>query len=283
MSLFGLGGDDSAAPGFVRTLVPVMAFTLLCGIVGPIFLVVYFLIDDPTAGWMFYAGLGITIADVVIGFLVARGVYRGKRRRYELEQSGRLAIADVMSYEQTNVQINDQPVMNLTLRIHGGGVAPFDATKRVVVPLMNLAALSSRRLVVLVDQYSGEFEIDWKRTALVSGAVPARFTDTDTGREFDLSGQSDALLEILRVFKSNDIEFGGTVDLRSNPVARRQVMDIVHRIGRSESDVADLTKSPPDPPRSTGQRLAELEALRGAGNISDAEYQTVRNRILDDL
>ncbi|WP_207840403.1 SHOCT domain-containing protein [Williamsia soli] len=286
MGLFGHGSRDTE-PSFVRTFVPILAFSLLCGIVGPIFLVAYFVIGDPMVGWMFYAGLGITILDVVIAFFISQFTYRGKRRRFELEQTGRLGVADVLSVEQTNVQVNNQPMMKLKLRIHGDGIAPFDADKRLVVPLMHLSALNARRLAVLVDPYSGQFEIDWQRTPLLAGSAPARFTDTDTGREFDLSGQSDALLEIMNVFKNNNIPFGGTVDLRSNPVARQQVMDIVRRVGGQPAGGPDLRKAdyaaPPAPPRSPSQRLAELEAMRGAGNISDAEYQAVRTRILGEL
>jgi hypothetical protein len=36
-------------------------------------------------------------------------------------------------------------------------------------------------------------------------------------------------------------------------------------------------------PRSTEERLAELERLRAAGSISDAEYEATRRRILDAL
>lgn len=287
-SLFGLGSTDNE-PSFLRTFVPILLFSLLCGIVGPIFLVAYFVIDDPTVGWMFYTGVGITFLDIVIAFFIAQFTYRGKRRRFDLEQTGRLGIADVLSMEQTNVQVNDQPLMKLRLRIHGDGIAPFEAEKRLVVPLMHLAALNSRRLAVLVDPYSGEFEIDWNRTSLVAGSAPARFTDTDSGKEYDLSGQSDALMDIMKVFQNNNIPFGGgMVDLRSNPVVRQKVMDIVRRFGEPPANSADLGEanhapSPPVPSRSPSQRLAELEAMRGAGNISDAEYKAVRARILGDL
>jgi len=45
----------------------VQAFVFLCGIVGPIFLVVYFAAQpEPTLKWMYWAGLLVTGADVLI-------------------------------------------------------------------------------------------------------------------------------------------------------------------------------------------------------------------------
>jgi hypothetical protein len=303
MSFFGQGGS-SREPSFLRTVVPIMLFTLLCGIVGPIFLVVYFLLDDPLTGWMFYAGLGITIADVVTGYFVAQSLYRRRRKRYNLEQNGRFGIGEVRSVDQTNVRINGQPMMKISLDISGDGIVPFQATKRTVVPFIFMPALRSSRIVVLVDTYSGEFDIDWQRTALLAGTSPARFADTDTGEEFDLTGQADALIEIMKVFAANNIPFGGRVDLRSNPLVREQVVNIARRHGRTDRpaqsassgrqgvDRPDLSKpaaaqsadgSPTGPPRSPGQRLAELESMRAAGTISLEEYRAVRTRILNDL
>jgi hypothetical protein len=47
--------------------VRLQAFVFLCGIVGPIFLVVYFGAQpEPTLKWMYWAGLFITAIDVLI-------------------------------------------------------------------------------------------------------------------------------------------------------------------------------------------------------------------------
>ena len=121
MSFFGQG-QSNREPSFLRTFVPILLFTLLCGIVGPIFLVAYFLIDDPLTGWMFYAGLGITVADVVIGYFVAQSLYRRRHKRYNLEQNGRFGIGEVRSVDQTNVRINGQPMMKISLAISGDGI-----------------------------------------------------------------------------------------------------------------------------------------------------------------
>jgi hypothetical protein len=58
--------------------VRLQAFVLLCGIVGPIFLAVYFAAQpDPTLKWMYWIGLFVTAADV----LVALGLTDAGARR----------------------------------------------------------------------------------------------------------------------------------------------------------------------------------------------------------
>lgn len=55
---------------FRRYLV-IQGMTLVFGIVGPIFLFVYFVSQpDPTLKWMYFAGLIITAADVLIALLI---------------------------------------------------------------------------------------------------------------------------------------------------------------------------------------------------------------------
>ncbi len=54
-----------------RRYVGIQLMTLVCGIVGPIFLVVYFGAQpDPTLKWMYFVGLFITAADVLIALLI---------------------------------------------------------------------------------------------------------------------------------------------------------------------------------------------------------------------
>jgi hypothetical protein len=49
----------------------IQAMTLVCGIVGPIFLFTYFGSQpDPTLKWMYWAGLLITAADVLIALAI---------------------------------------------------------------------------------------------------------------------------------------------------------------------------------------------------------------------
>jgi len=48
------------------------------GIVGPIFLVLFFVIDDPAVKWMYYAGLIITAFDVLIALGLTSSTVRGR-------------------------------------------------------------------------------------------------------------------------------------------------------------------------------------------------------------
>ncbi|MGW9264782.1 SHOCT domain-containing protein, partial [Gordonia terrae] len=50
--MFGESGTGPRVPAHVWSAVGTFAFVMLCGIVGPIFLVAYFVIDAPDTEWM---------------------------------------------------------------------------------------------------------------------------------------------------------------------------------------------------------------------------------------
>ena len=53
----------------------VQVMALVCGIVGPIFLAVYFAAQpDPTLKWMYFAGLVITGIDVLVALVITNGI-----------------------------------------------------------------------------------------------------------------------------------------------------------------------------------------------------------------
>jgi uncharacterized membrane protein YdbT with pleckstrin-like domain len=52
---------------------------------------------------------------------------------------------------------------------------------------------------------------------------------------------------------------------------------------RAVHEAADALQSAPAPERPTAQRLADLDALRSAGTITEAEYAETRARILDEV
>lgn len=271
---------------------------LLCGgLVGPIFLAVYFATgQEPILKWMFYVGLLITAADILIALALANFGAKSAAKTQALEQTGVLALAQITGMGETGTRINDQPVVKLQLHIEGPGIAPFNSQDRVIASVTRLGNLTNRKLVVLVDPATQEYQIDWERSALVNGLVPATFTVAEDNRTYDLSGQTGALMEILQILKANGIGMNNMIDLRSNPAARQQVQAIVRRAAAYQAPAAAAPASapgapPPPPPQypvmspepSTSQRLQELETLRATGAVSEAEYATKRAQILSDL
>lgn len=260
--------------GFVGTFLRTLAFVMLCGIVGPIFLVLYFVIGDRSLQWMFWTGAAITVLNVLIAFAIAYGADNRREKIARMMATGRMALADLTSVEQTTVEINGQPLVKLGLRIHGDGVPTFDAQIRKTVPIVAQGLLHRRVLAVLVDPATREFEIDWQASALVAGSVPAQFSSAEDGRTYDLSGQPGPLIAILEVLRRHGIATDGTVDLRNgDPYLRQEVMGIVRQYGRQPGAAATDG-------RSLTERLDELDALRAAGRISEPEYGEARRRLL---
>jgi Short C-terminal domain len=270
---------------------------LLCGgLVGPIFLAVYFALGQMSiVKWMFYVGLLITVADVLIALALANYSAKSDAKTQQLEASGVLALAQVTGIAETGTRINEQPLVKVTLHIEGPGITPFNTQDSVIASVTRLPMITSRKLVVLVDPATNQYQIDWNRSALVAGMVPAQFTLADDNRTYDLSGQAGPLMEIMQILKANNVPMDGTIDIRSNPVVRQQVMNVVRRAAAQQPQPNG--QAPPPPPAqsapqyatmapsepSTAQRLQELETLRAMGTISDAEYTAKRQQIISQL
>ncbi|MBV9516066.1 MAG: SHOCT domain-containing protein, partial [Mycobacteriaceae bacterium] len=265
------------------------------GLVGPIFLIVYF--SNPFGrewlGWMFWLGLFITAADVLIALALTNYGAKSAAQSGALEQGGVLALAQITGMGETGTRINDQPLIRLNLHIEGPGVAPFDATDRVLASVTRMGNFNSRKLVVLVDPTTNRFQIDWERSALVNGLVPAQFTLSDDNRTYDLSGQAGPLMEILRLLKANGIPLNRMVDVRTNPALRQQIQEVVRRAAAAQTQAAPAAGpvaapapaaapfAPPAP--SISQRLQELETLRATGAVSEEEYKTKRSQIISEI
>lgn len=205
---------------------------LLCGgLVGPIFLVVYFTLGlGSLMSWMFYVGLIITVADVLVALALTNYGAKTAAKTAALERSGVLALAQITGLSETGTRINDQPLVKVHLHISGPGITPFDTEDRVIASVTRLGNLTARKLVVLVNPATQQYLIDWERSALVNGLVPAQFTVAEDNKTYDLSGQTGPLMEILQILKANNVPLNRMVDIRSNPALRQQVS--VARIDR---------------------------------------------------
>jgi hypothetical protein len=264
---------------------------LLCGgLVGPIFLVVYFTLGlGSLLQWMLYVGLLITVADVLIALALTNYGAKSAAKTAELEQHGVLALAQVTGLTETGTRINEQPVVKVNLHIAGPGFVPFDGQDRVIASVTRLGNLTARKLVVLVNPTTQEYQIDWERSALVNGLVPAQFTVAEDNRTYDLSGQAGPLMEILQILKANNVALNRMVDIRSNPVLRQQIQAVVRRAAEQPVPAAQPAPAggpapvvtPPQP--SIAQRLQELETLRASGALSDPEYNSRRAQIISEI
>lgn len=275
--------------------VKIQSFVLLCGIVGPIFLAIYFASGaQPIMKWMFWAGVAITALDVLIALGITSMGSRTAAKTQALEQSGVLALAQVTGIHETGTRINEQPLVKIDLQISGPGIAPFASQDRVIASLTRLPMITSRKLVALVDPTTSQYQIDWERSGFVSGLMPATFTIAEDNKTYDLTGQVVPLMEILQILKANNIGLNNMIDLRSNPAARQQVQTVVRRAAAAQAPAAPAQPVPaaaataasyPAAPAepSTAQRLQELETLRATGAISDDEYAAKRQQILADL
>ncbi|MEV3901635.1 SHOCT domain-containing protein [Mycobacterium sp. NPDC050551] len=276
---------------------------LLCGgLVGPIFLVVYFAMGrSALIAWMFWVGLLITVVDVLAALALASWNAQRAAKTQALEAGGVLALAQVTGIHDTNTRINEQPLVKLDLQISGPGLTPFASQDRVVASIGRLPMITNRKLAVLVDPATNEYQIDWDRSSLIGGLMPATFTVAEDNRTYDLTGQAAPLMEILQILKAHNIGMNNMIDLRSNPAARQQVQDIVRRAAgqapaaapphtpatMSAAPTPSASASPAaavaPPQQSTAARLQELETLRAMGSISEQEYAAKRQAIIADL
>jgi hypothetical protein len=260
---------------------------LLCGgLVGPIFLVVYFALGlGSLLQWMFYVGLLISVADVLIALALTNYGAKSAAKTAELEQHGVLALAQITGLTETGTRINEQPLVKVNLHISGSGFLPFDSQDRVIASVTRLGNLTARNLVVLVNPTTQEHKIDWERSALVNGLVPAQFTVAEDDRTYDLSGQAGPLMEILQILKANNVPLNRMVDIRSNPALRQQIQAVVRGAAQQQPQPAGarVPAGPPPPQQSIADRLSELEKLRASGALTDQEYSSKRAQIISEI
>lgn len=274
---------------------------LVCGgLVGPIFLITYFVLPglmgdqfssiDSSIGttiqqstaWLLWVGAFITVIDVLVAVWLANRGAQSSAKMAALQQTGVLATAQIQGMGETGVRINEHPVVNLDLRITGPGV-DFTDRKRVTVDFTKQAIVTARKLAVLVDPTTREYEIDWQASALLAGVVPMQITSSEDHKTYDLTGQAGPLMEILQIYKASNLPMSGTVDIRNYPAVRQQIMAVVRRAAEAQPvpAAAGGTGAPAAP--STSQRLEELEKLHASGAISEAEYAAARQKIIADL
>lgn len=258
---------------------------LLCGgLVGPIFLVVYFALGPmsrPALNWMFWVGLFITAIDVLAALALTNYGAKAALRHQELTRSGVLTMARITGISDTSWFVNNRQMIKVGLRFDAP--VPFEAQETMASSPARMQILNTQKLVAMVDPVTSKYEIDWDASALVAGAVPAQFTLDQENRTYDLTGQVGPLMQILQVLHANRIPLSGEIDIRSNPVVRQQVMDIVRRAGTGGAEPTPVLPAPAPPVLTVSQRLQQLDTLRATGVITESEYTAKRREIIAEL
>lgn len=256
------------------------------GLVGPIFLAVYFGAGaDDELKWMFYTGLLVSAADVLVALALTNSGLKSAARSAAwsaaLEKDGVLALARITGIIETGARVNDVPLVELRLRISGTGFTAFDGVDVVAAGVSRLGNITAGKLVVLVDPGTQQYRIDWERSALVNGLMPAQFTFAEDGGVHDLTGQADPLMKIMRLLKANDVALQDLVDVRSNPVLRQQIQEVVQGAVAS----AALCGGPAGPASESpiGERLQQLEVLRRSGVLTELEYARKRAQLIAEI
>ena len=157
----------------LRRYLKAQGWVLLCGgLVGPIFLIVYFALGSmarPLLNWMFWAGLIVTAADVLAALALANHSAKTEARHEFLRRNGVLAMARVTGIGDTPVFVNDQQMIEVDLRIEPPGEPAFTDQQTMVSSPTRMQTLTGHRLVALVEPGTENYEIDWDASALVAG------------------------------------------------------------------------------------------------------------------
>jgi hypothetical protein len=291
-----------------RHLIAQVVVFICGGLAGPILIGGYLLPDDPdnTSPVLLVVGVVITAVSVAVGIVAGHFIGVGvtkleqsQQRHALLQQQGVLALAEITGYTETGVSINDRPVVRVNLSVQGQqGLAPFNTEARMTMGFTAMPLLSRRWLVVLVDLATRACEIDLQASSLVTGVLPMKFVVAEDNRTYDITGQAGPVMEILRLMHAYHLPLAGTFDLRSNPVVREQVLEIVRRAAAAQQapppsaqfapaaapSPAGAAWYPPQPPApSAAQRLQELETLRATGAITETEYAAKRQQVIASL
>ncbi len=160
---------------------PLRVFGFMSGL-GAVFVAlgVIFLSITSTAGqdgsMLFVGGLFGVMGLIFIGVDLVR--FRGELKKDRLRVSGLKGTARVLDVRDTNVTVNNSPMVNLDLEVTVPGQSPFRTHKRTVISRLSVGALTPGTLIpVLADANKPrDIVLDWESgTTAPAGADPANY------------------------------------------------------------------------------------------------------------
>ncbi|MER5982018.1 hypothetical protein [Streptomyces sp. NPDC001787] len=152
-----------------------------------------------------------------------RAAFGSVSRRWS-RRGGVLVRGRFLKMRSTHSFQDHGPVLDTVLRVHpADGTPPFEAARRLTVPMTYLAVLHRTREVVLyADPAGSSYVVDWPRTNLLAGTTAAAVI-TPEGRELSLAGRPDVIWSLMNLLASHGLSAPAPVlDLRKrrmSPVA----------------------------------------------------------------
>ncbi|MFE7978110.1 hypothetical protein [Streptomyces shenzhenensis] len=164
----------------------------------------------------------------------------GSAGRWWSQRGGHLVRARFLEMRGRTTFQYDGPVLDTVLRVQpADGTTPFDATRRLTMPMNYLAVLHHTREAVLrVSPNGRSLVVDWNRTNLLAGVSTAKVIVPD-GREILVPRRSDALWPLMNLLASHAVSNPTPVlDLRTRRLraVAGAVMEVVRDRGLAPSD-----------------------------------------------
>ncbi|WP_406118761.1 hypothetical protein [Streptomyces sp. NBC_00989] len=146
-----------------------------------------------------------------------RAAFGSVGRRWS-RRGGALALGRFLEMRARTTFQDHGPVLDTVLRVQpADGTPPFDATRRLTVPMDYLTVLHRTKEVVLVASPNGvSYDVDWARTSLLAGITAAKVITPD-GRELLLTERPDTVWALMNLLASHGLSNPSPVlDLRKS-------------------------------------------------------------------
>ncbi|MBD0739372.1 hypothetical protein [Streptomyces sp. CBMA29] len=143
------------------------------------------------------------------------GEFGSAGRRWS-RRGGHLIRARFVELRGTTTFQDHGPVLDTVVRIQpDDGTPPFDAARRLTLPMNYLAVLHRTRDVVLCVAPRGtSYVVDWPRTNLLAGVTPAKVI-TPASAELPLTGRPDLIWPLMTLLAAHGVSAPTpTLDLR---------------------------------------------------------------------
>ena len=221
-----------------------------------------------------WVGVSLLLA-VIFGLVFAK--QRGEQR---VMAEGVKGTAQILGMTQTGVQVNEQPQVELHMRVEAPGITPYELHKKYIVPLIALGTLTGGRLSVAIDRENHEnVVVDW------GGAAAPMTLSTPDGRTFDLGTDASLREEVFAILGKHGLATSGALDLRKHPQARAQVIALLESKGHDVEPGAPAAAPAVAQPAKAApaERLEELRKLKEEGLVSESEYESKRMQIISEF